>query len=162
MLNSCQPCDGIIPCTSVNCCALPLLWDQHQDSEVLNNTSAAEQAQGGKPTSSQQIIFTQERSGHGIKAGWVHFQITDYVLLSVVLFYFHAREPTSDDLGAFLTDLHQYQQRMIQGHSAGGLWDKVCSTETMMVKCESINPQIKSPWANCCLQLQHCSALPTA
>lgn len=143
MLNSCQPCDGIIPWTSVNCCALPLLWAQHQGSALLNNASAAEQARGGKPTSSQQIIFTQERSGHGLKAGQVHsrLQTTSFSQLC----YFHAREPTSDDLGAFLADLYQYQQRAIQACGVGDLWDKVCSTEATMVKCERINPPNKAP-----------------
>lgn len=86
MLNSCQPCDGIIPWTSVSCCAVPLLWNQHQGSAVLHNASAAEQAQGRKPTSAQQIIFTQERSGHGVKADGVHFQVMYHILSSVVLF----------------------------------------------------------------------------
>jgi len=85
MLNSCQPCDGITPWTSMNCCTLRLLWDQHQGSAVLTNASAAEQARGGKLTSSQQIIFTQERSGQGTKAGRVCFQITDCILLSCVI-----------------------------------------------------------------------------
>lgn len=155
MLISCQPCDGIIPWTSANCCVLLLLW--HQRSVVLNDTSVAEQAWAGKPTSPQQIIFPWERSGYSVKAGWVLFKAMSFSELC----YFHTRETTADDPSVFLTHLHQYGQQVIQTCGAGGLWDKVCSTE-MTVECESTNPQIKSLWASCCLQLQHCSSLPTA
>lgn len=73
----------------------------------------------------------------------MYFQVADYILPSVVLF--SCQKSSSDDLGAFLTDLYHYQQRVVQTGSAGGLWDEVCSTETTMVECVSINPPQNVP-----------------